>query len=181
MLVLAVGCSDPGLTLEGPCSGPTGDGICLREIASGLRTPTHMAWPPGDDRLMVSRTIGVVDIVHPDGSTDRFLDMRNLVRQGDEQGLFALAFHPDYAGNGTFFVSYTSLDGNTQIDRMTSSDPNSADDASRESVLTVPHDTQFGGHHNGARSFSDPMDTCGLRWETAKLLRARWSPGARGT
>ena len=49
--------------------------------------------------------------------------MVDPVKQDDEQGLLGLAFHPDYAADGTFFVSYTSLDGNTQLDRMTVSSP----------------------------------------------------------
>ena len=99
---------------EAPCSGPTADGICLQKMASGFRTPAHLTSPPGDDRLMVVRTVGVIEIIYLDGSTGRFLDMVDLVKHDDEQGLLGLAFHPDYAANGTFFVSYTSLDGNTQ-------------------------------------------------------------------
>ena len=142
---------------EAPCVGPTADGICLREMASGFRIPAHLTSPPGDDRLMVVRTVGVIEIIRLDGSTGRFLDMVNLVKQGNEQGLLGLAFHPDYAANGTFFVYYTSLDGNTQLDRMTvSSDPDSADLASREPVLTVPHDPEFGGHHNAGHIVFGP-------------------------
>ena len=147
----------PVEVVEAPCSGPTLDGICLREMASDFRFPTHLTSPPGDDRLMVARKIGVIDIIHPDQSTSRFVDMIDLVKQGDEQGLLGLAFHPDYASNGTFFVSYTSLDGNTQIDRMTvSSDPDLADLASREPVLTVTHDPEFGGHHNAGQIVFGP-------------------------
>ena len=106
---------------------------------------------------MVVRTVGVIEIIYLDGSTGRFLDMVDLVKHDDEQGLLGLAFHPDYAANGTFFVSYTSLDGNTQLDRMTvSSDPDLADLASREPVLTVAHDPDFGGHHNAGQILFGP-------------------------
>jgi len=44
---------------------------------------------------MVVRTVGVIEIIHLDGSTGRFLDMIDLVKRSDEQGLFGLAFHPD--------------------------------------------------------------------------------------
>ena len=100
-----------------------GDG----EMASGFRTPAYLTSPPGDDRLMVVRTVGVIEIIHLDGSTGRFLDMVELVKHDDEQGLLGLAFHPDYA-----------------------------DLASREPVLTVPHDPEFGGHHNGGQILFGP-------------------------
>ena len=100
-----------------------GDG----EMASGFRTPAYLTSPPGDDRLMVVRTVGVIEIIHLDGSTGRFLDMVELVKQDDEQGLLGLAFHPDYA-----------------------------DLASREPVLTVQHDPEFGEHHNGGQILFGP-------------------------
>jgi hypothetical protein len=81
--------------VEALCSGPTADGICLREMASGFGTPAHLTSPSDDDRLMVVRTVGVIEIIHLDGSTGRFLDMIDLVKRSDEQGLFGLAFHPD--------------------------------------------------------------------------------------
>ena len=159
LLVSVFGCDDDGVTVEveeAPCSA---DGICLREMASGFKTPAHLASPPGDDRLMVVRTVGVIEIIHLDGSTGRFLDMVNLVKRGNEQGLLGLAFHPDYAANGTFFIYYTSLDGNTQLDRMTVRPARGgpvADLASREPVLTVPHNPEFGGHHNGGQILFGP-------------------------
>ena len=147
----------PVEVVEALCSGPTLDGICLREMASDFRFPIHLTSPPGDERLMVARKIGVIDVIHPDQSTSRFLDIIDLIKQGDEQGLLGLAFHPDYSSNGTFFVSYTSLDGNTQLDRVTvSSDPAVADLASREAVLTVPHTPEFGGHHNAGHIVFGP-------------------------
>ena len=92
LLVSVFGCDDDGVTVEveeAPCSA---DGICLREMASGFKTPAHLASPPGDDRLMVVRTVGVIEIIHLDGSTGRFLDMVNLVKRGNEQGLLGLAW-----------------------------------------------------------------------------------------
>jgi hypothetical protein len=59
--------------VEALCSGPTLDGICLREMASDFRFPIHLTSPPGDERLMVARKIGVIDVIHPDQSTSRFL------------------------------------------------------------------------------------------------------------
>ena len=63
----------PVEVVEALCSGPTLDGICLREMASDFRFPIHLTSPPGDERLMVARKIGVIDVIHPDQSTSRFL------------------------------------------------------------------------------------------------------------
>jgi hypothetical protein len=41
-----------------------------------------------------------------------FLDITSRVKSsGNEQGLLGLAFHPDYANNGYFFVHYTNYNG----------------------------------------------------------------------
>jgi glucose/arabinose dehydrogenase len=44
-----------------------------------------------------------------------FLDIRSLVRSGGEQGLLSVAFHPDYAENGLFYVNYTNVNGDTRV------------------------------------------------------------------
>jgi glucose/arabinose dehydrogenase len=70
-----------------------------------------------------------------------FLDIRDRVSQVDEQGLLGLAFHPDYAENGQFYVYYSDLAGNSVISRFNVSptDPNAADPDSEAVVLTIPH------------------------------------------
>ncbi len=64
-----------------------------------------------------------------------------------EQGLLGLAFHPDYAGNGLFFVNYTDLEGNTVVARFAASgDPNRAEPGSEVVILTL---NQPAVNHNG--------------------------------
>ena len=43
-----------------------------------------------------------------------FLDISSLVSFGGERGLLGLAFHPDYAENGQFFIHYDDQNGTTQ-------------------------------------------------------------------
>jgi len=61
-----------------------------------------------------------------------FLNLSNTIRSGGEQGLLGLAFAPDYASSGRFYVNFTNRDGHTVIARFRrSSDPFVADPASR--------------------------------------------------
>ncbi|HEX4495757.1 MAG TPA: PQQ-dependent sugar dehydrogenase [Thermoanaerobaculia bacterium] len=66
-----------------------------------------------------------------------------------ERGLLGLAFHPNYATNGFFFVYYTrQSDGAIQIARYhVSANPNVADSTSGLVLLTIPHPGQ--ANHNG--------------------------------
>ena len=79
-----------------------------------------------------------------------FLDISSLVlSRGSEQGLFAIAFHPDYRTNGIFFVHYSDQVGDTVIARYrVSSDPNRADPASGTKILGVD---QPASNHNGGQ------------------------------
>jgi hypothetical protein len=73
--------------------------------------------------------------------TQPFLDITAEVKSsGEEQGLLGLAFHPDYASNGRFFVDYINLNGNVTISRFNvSNDPNVADPTSESILLVIQH------------------------------------------
>src|SRR3954467_1653741 len=84
--------------------------IQLVEVASGLHSPVNVAVPPdGSGRIFVVEQAGTIRIINPDGSVEPepFLDISATTgnRQG-EQGLLGLAFHPDFAKNGRFYVDY---------------------------------------------------------------------------
>jgi glucose/arabinose dehydrogenase len=120
-------------------------------VTSGLARPIFATSPPGDaTRLFVaeqhSGRIRILDL--GDGSiagTD-FLTIGGLAT-GDEQGLLGLAFHPDYATNGYFFVNLTVTGGDTEIRRyQVSPDP---DVANPDSVLLVLGYSQPQTNHNG--------------------------------
>ncbi len=68
---------------------------------------------PGDPRLYVVEShTGAIRILDPDTGTVAaapFLDLSDAeLAQGNEQGLLGLAFHPDYAANGRFYVDLTN-------------------------------------------------------------------------
>ena len=66
---------------------------------------------PGNDSLLfVVEKPGRIRKVHlgPSPSMETFLDIRDRVRVGSEQGLLCLAFHPDFEKNGWFYLFYTA-------------------------------------------------------------------------
>lgn len=118
----------------------------------GLERPTYLAHA-GDDRLFVVEQPGRIRIIDNGQVLDQpFLDITDLVlSEGNEQGLFSVAFHPNYKTNGQFFVDYTrNKDGATVIARYTVSanDPNVADGQSGVNVLVIQ---QPEPNHNGGQ------------------------------
>src|SRR5687768_5738205 len=89
--------------------------VGLQLIAEGFTSPVAMvAVPDGTGRLFIVDQIGLVHILMPDGTMldQPFLDVRSklvaLDPGFDERGLLGLAFHPNYAENGRFFVYYSA-------------------------------------------------------------------------
>ncbi len=89
------------------------DSIKLKEVASGLTSPVFLTQAPGDnERLFVVDQIGVIRVIkNGELQETPFLDLRNKLVQiqpgYDERGTLGLAFHPDYAQNGRFYVYYS--------------------------------------------------------------------------
>ncbi len=130
--------------------------IALTEFATGLDKPVDIAHA-GDDRLFIVEKDGVIRIVGADGTVvpTPFLDIQDQTSTGgfnSERGLLGIAFHPEYADNGYFYVNYTRVNGDTRISRFTvSSDPDVADEASRLDIMTI--DQPFGNHNGGCLRF----------------------------
>jgi len=83
-----------------------------------------------------------------------FLDIHSEVEShGTEQGLLGLAFHPHYAQNGTFFVNYINLSGNSVVARfqVSKDDPNRADPSSEVDLLNI--DQPYANHNGGNLAF----------------------------
>ncbi|MFL5974654.1 MAG: PQQ-dependent sugar dehydrogenase [Solirubrobacterales bacterium] len=73
-------------------------------------TPIYVAAPAGDgERVFVVEQGGRIRLVRAGTlSTPDFLDITMLVLSGGERGLFSMAFAPDYATSGRFYVYYTA-------------------------------------------------------------------------
>jgi glucose/arabinose dehydrogenase len=94
---------------EGAAAELGGGAVRLQPVGS-FHSPVYVTAPPGDRaRVFVVEQGGTVRVVR-DGHTlgTPFLDIRRLVVSGGEQGLLSLAFAPDYASSGLFYVMYTA-------------------------------------------------------------------------
>lgn len=121
---------------------------------SGFASPVYACSPPGDtQRLFVVEQGGRIRIVK-NGATlaTPFINLGvgglAKIVSGGEQGLLGLAFPPNYATNGFFYVNYTAAGtGATVIERYTvSSNPDVANTASGLPFLTIG---QPQSNHNG--------------------------------
>lgn len=125
-------------------------------VAGNLSRPVYVTHA-GDDsgRLFVVEQSGQIRILR-DGQVDPtpFLDLSARTgggtAGGSEQGLLGLAFAPDYAANGRFYVYYYTIRNSTQLSRfqVSADDPDRADPASEQPLLNV---AQPQGNHNGGQ------------------------------
>lgn len=162
LLTLSVSCANEAPGAPGGNGGPEpqpepipGSGLVLTPVLEGLQRPVHLISPPGDQRIFVVEKGGLVQILENGALRPApFLDLSAVVSGSNEQGLLSLAFHPDYATNGSFFVDYTDAAGATRVERFqVSGDANVADAASGQLVLSI---AQPFGNHNGGHVLFGP-------------------------
>lgn len=132
--------------------------IQLTQVASGFDSPVDIRHC-NDDRLFVVEQDGRIRIIPAGGSTalaTPFLDISGPVNSGgNEQGLLGLAFSPNYAQDGYFFVNYNigSGAGSTRISRF-SVDPADSNLALVNSEVVLMQFTQpFTNHKGGNMMF----------------------------
>ncbi len=113
----------------------------------------------GDDRLFVVEKAGIIKILNSDGSINAtpFLDINSIVINptgvNDERGLLGLAFHPNYANNGYFYVNYIDNGGDTQVSRFSvnAGNPDIADPGSEFPI--IDYIQPFSNHNGGSLAF----------------------------
>jgi glucose/arabinose dehydrogenase len=114
--------------------GTAQSGLRAVVYASGFTLPLDVVQDPTNRSVQfVVEQAGRIRVVRAGTvlPTD-FLDLRSAVSCCNERGLLGLAFAPDYATSGRFFVNFTNGAGNTVIARFRrSSDPLVADAATR--------------------------------------------------
>jgi glucose/arabinose dehydrogenase len=135
-------------------------GLRVVEYAFGFSLPVAIVQDPTKTSIQyVVEQPGRIRVV--DGGTvvpTDFLDLRSAVLYGGEQGLLGLAFAPDYASSGRFFVNFTSPAGDIVIARFRrSANPQVADPSSRfdlkfGGVPFIAHPT-YGNHNGGNLAF----------------------------
>ncbi len=120
--------------------------------------PVHLSQPPGvDSPLFVVERPGTVRVID-DGTIARkpFLNLRREVSddgKGGEQGLLSIAFPPDYAASGLFYVAYTDNRDALRVVEFSrrEGDPLRAAKKSGRQVLRIPQPTTK--HHGGLLLF----------------------------
>ena len=130
-------------------------------VTTGLTRPVYLTSAPGDDdRLFIIEKRGLIRIYSlADGAlrSGSFLNIDSIVGGGtstsSEQGLLCMAFHPEYADNGRFFVSYTNNSGSLVIARYSvSADPEVANPTG-SILMTI---SQPYSNHNGCQLMFGP-------------------------
>jgi hypothetical protein len=135
--------------------------LTLQPVATSVvfNSPVFLTAPtgnPNENRLFIVEQGGLIRIVDSlSGSfIATFLDVTARVLSGGERGLLGMAFDPNYATNGFFYVYYTAkatgaiADGDIVIARYQANPPSANIAGSTETVLkTIPHPTN--ANHNG--------------------------------
>lgn len=136
---------------------PVADAVALTVVADGFTRPLYLTHAgDGSERIFVLEQTGKIWILK-DGERAEFpfLDISELITQTadrlySEQGLLGLAFHPEYASNGVFFLNYTDRRGTTIVARyqVSLSNPDIADINSGQIIfqLSQPYANHNGGH-----------------------------------
>lgn len=130
------------------------DAIELERLVDGLRRPLLVTQPAdGSGRLFVVEQGGRVLIWDGEQlAAEPFLDLSGRLSTGGERGLLGLAFHPDFAANGFFFVNYTDRSGDTVVARFSVSADRDRADAESETMI-LSFDQPFANHNGGHLAF----------------------------
>jgi glucose/arabinose dehydrogenase len=142
--VLAVG-------LLATASGPAlGAESAFRRVvvARGLDDPVQVTSTRADPRrLYVVEQRGTVRVVERGKlRTGFFLDVRNSVTAGGEQGLLGLAFDPKYATNHFVYVNYTDMGGDTNVVRYKTNGTRAIPSSAR---VLLAIDQPYSNHNGG--------------------------------
>lgn len=143
---------------EGGPVEPENVAIVVAFPALTFDSPLFLTQAPADDtRVFVVTKAGLIQVFDRSGTAPAkvFLDLRSRIDDEGEQGLLGLAFDPDYADNGYFYVNYNPAGGarRTRIARYeVSDDPDAADAGSETELLSIAQPA-FSNHKGGWLGF----------------------------
>jgi glucose/arabinose dehydrogenase len=132
--------------------------IRLEPVLHGLESPTDLQFPPGrSDHAVVLQKDG--EAVWADlttGTSGPFFDVP--VESRSELGLLGLAFHPDFASNGRFFVYLSPVDAplRTRVEAWTSTPGAPLADAKPKFERVVLEIPQPYSNHDGGQLVFGP-------------------------
>ena len=137
-----------------PAEGRAAAGRGVRLVKVGdFQSPLYVTAPPGDRRrIFVVEQAGQIVVVRGGKTVAKpFLDIRSKVTAGGEQGLLSMAFAPDYAQSGRFYVYYTEKSGTEAIWEYHRASADSANPGSARLVLRM--DDPEPNHNGGLMVF----------------------------
>ena len=115
--------------------------ISAERVATGLSQPVFATAAPGDhDHLYIVERSGAIKLLDlATGATTVFLDLSSQITTDGEGGLLGLAFDPNYAQNGQFYVDLTNRNDDTEIRQyqVSSANPMQASPASNVPIITI--------------------------------------------
>jgi len=139
-------------------SNGAGSAINVSTFATGFSQPVAAAATEADAGFLyvVEKGSGIIWRVDAsNGTRTTFLDIPNNEFLADgERGVLGLAFHPDYAENGRFFVYLTDAQGDIQVREYTRSADPAVANTTFSVVIEIPKQTGFSNHNGGWIGFS---------------------------
>ena len=140
----------PAASTGPPPAGRGTGGVRLTKLGD-FASPVHVAQAPGGPELYVVEQGGAIRVIGGDGSVrpQPFLDISGQVTNAGEQGLLSVAFPPDYAQSGLFYVYFTDTAGDERLVEYhrSAGDRLQADPRSARLVLRIedPYPNHNGG------------------------------------
>lgn len=127
--------------------------IALQSFGTGFSSPVEIT-NAGDSRLFIVQKGGLIRILNANGTVNStpFLNLSSIVSTNSERELLGLAFHPNYATNGYFFVNYTNTAGNTVIARYSVNSGN-PDIANTTGTILMTISQPYSNHNGGSIKF----------------------------
>ena len=146
----------PASTVKAVTSGgeATAAGKLRLAKVGSFNKPVYVAAPPGDSkRLFVVEQAGRIRLLVDGKRKDKsFLDITGETTKDGEQGLLSMAFAPDYATSGKFYIDFTDRNGDTRIQEFKrSGNPNRANKSSRRQLMKI--NQPFPNHNGGQLQF----------------------------
>jgi len=145
----------------GPGPGPGPAQFDLVTVATGFTEPLDIQQPnDGSGRIFVVEQVGLIQVIQSDGTraSSPYLDITGLpgFSSGGETGLLGMAFHPQYAQNGHFFINYTrdigaGLESVIAEFTVSAGNPDFTDPASENILFTLSQ--PFSNHNGGGLAF----------------------------
>ncbi|WP_445148959.1 PQQ-dependent sugar dehydrogenase [Baekduia sp. Peel2402] len=142
--------SDDGAAADGTAAASRGVKLVK---AGSFDQPLYVTAPPKDTRrVFVVQQGGKIMVLRGGQKLPApFLDVSGKVTAGGEQGLLGLAFAPDYATSGLFYVYYTGSDQKQHLFEYKKQSDDVADAGSARQVFV--HDDPEANHNGGQLAF----------------------------